>query len=114
MPVEINNNGQESSFEPIPDPIRVEEPSIAFNESNSSIEKSNENTTGLNANERSDPNNISVTIADPNSPLIILFGPPDCGKPMTLVRLTSYLQNQGYTIGINVVGYHDRMKCMIS
>lgn len=98
MPVEINKNSEDSSFEPIPDTIRVEESSVSYNESLSSAENNNESATGLSAIEMNDPNNISVTIADPNSPLIILFGPPACGKTMTLVRLTRYLQNQGYTI----------------
>jgi hypothetical protein len=98
MPVEINKNSEESSFESMPDPIRVEESSVAFNESISSVENNNDGSTGLSAIEMSDPNSISVTIADPNSPLIILFGPPACGKTMTLVRLTRFLQNQGFTI----------------
>jgi hypothetical protein len=98
MPVEINKNGQESSFEPTPDPIRVEESSVAFNESLSSVENNNEGATGLSAIEMSDPNSISVTIKDPNAPLIILFGPPACGKTMTLVRLTRFLKKQGYKI----------------
>jgi hypothetical protein len=98
MPVEINKNSEDSSFEPIPDTIRVEESSVSYNESLSAAENNNESATGLSAIEMNDPNNISVTIADPNSPLIILFGPPACGKTMTLVRLTRYLQNQGYTI----------------
>lgn len=98
MPVEINNNGQESSFEHTPDPIRTEEPSISFNEPISSMENNNESTTGLSSIEMKDPNSINVTIADQDAPLIILFGPPACGKTMTLVRLTRFLQNQGYTI----------------
>ena len=98
MPVEINKNEEESSFESMPDPIRVEESSVAFNESNSTMENNNGSETGLSAIEMNDPNSISVTIKDPNAPLIILFGPPACGKTMTLVRLTRFLQNQGYII----------------
>jgi GTPase SAR1 family protein len=59
----------------------------------------NSDIRGLSALEMNDPNSISVTIADPNAPLIVLFGPPACGKTMTLVRLTSYLRFEGYTIG---------------
>lgn len=33
----------------------------------------------------------NVVITDHNAPMIILFGPPSCGKTMTLVRLTRYL-----------------------
>ena len=64
------------------------------------IEEVNDDTTikGLNIVEQNDPNKISVTVADKNAPLVILFGPPDCGKTMTLVRLTRFLRSIGYTI----------------
>lgn len=45
-----------------------------------------------------DPNRINVNIADKNTPLVILFGPPACGKTMTLVRLTRFLKKEGYKI----------------
>jgi GTPase SAR1 family protein len=98
MPVEINKNDEESSFNPSPDPIGIEQTPLSTNEPNSYNDTNNESETGLSAIEMSDPNSINVTIADPNAPLIILFGPPRCGKTMTLVRLTRFLQNQGYTI----------------
>lgn len=53
---------------------------------------------GLNAREMNDPNSIRVTISDDKSPLVILFGPPACGKTMTLVRLTRFLQAEGYIV----------------
>lgn len=53
---------------------------------------------GLSAAELNDPNSIRVTISDPNAPLVILFGPPACGKTMTLVRMTRFLQAEGYTV----------------
>lgn len=56
------------------------------------------NENGLNLEEQTDANKIKVTIADRNSPLVVLFGPPSCGKTMTLVRLTRYLQSKGYTV----------------
>lgn len=53
---------------------------------------------GLSAAEMNDPNCISVTVSDPNAPLVILFGPPACGKTMTLVRMTRFLKAEGYTV----------------
>lgn len=53
---------------------------------------------GLTAAELNDPNSIRVTVADPRAPLVILFGPPACGKTMTLVRMTRFLQSEGYTV----------------
>lgn len=45
-----------------------------------------------------DINDLNVTIADSVSPLVILFGPRACGKTMTLVRLTRWLESQGYNV----------------
>lgn len=53
---------------------------------------------GLSAAEMNDPNNIRVTIPDSDAPIVILFGPPACGKTMTLVRLTRFLKGKGYTV----------------
>ena len=58
----------------------------------------NENGGGMSSEELNDANKIKVTIADYNTPLVVLFGPPACGKTMTLVRLTRYLQSKGYTV----------------
>lgn len=53
---------------------------------------------GLSVDELSDPNKIQVTIHDTKSPIVVFFGAPACGKTMTLIRLTRYLKQQGYTI----------------
>ena len=37
---------------------------------------------------------INVSIADQQTPIVILFGPSQCGKTMTLVRLTRYLSSK--------------------
>lgn len=56
------------------------------------------NNKGLSSEELNDPNSIKVTISDPNTPIVVLYGPPSCGKTMTLVRMTRYLVSQGYTV----------------
>jgi hypothetical protein len=56
------------------------------------------NIKGLTQVEYNDPNQIEITISDRENPIVILFGPAQCGKTMSLVRLTRYLKNQGYTV----------------
>lgn len=56
------------------------------------------NEAGMSSEELNDANKIKVTIADYKTPLVVFFGPPACGKTMTLIRLTRYLQGKGYTI----------------
>lgn len=56
------------------------------------------NNRGMSSVELDDANKIKVTIADKDTPLVVLFGPPSCGKTMTLIRLTRYLLSQGYTV----------------
>lgn len=98
MAVEINKNSDNSLVDLTPELTTVVELSTPIYESKSTEEDKINSIQGLSAIELNDPNSISVTISDPNAPLIVLFGPPSCGKTMTLVRLTRYLQNQGYTI----------------
>ena len=42
--------------------------------------------------ENIDPNDVTVTIADTSTPVVILFGAPSIGKTMILRRLILYLQ----------------------
>lgn len=56
------------------------------------------NGAGMSSEELKDANKIKVTIADYKTPLVVFFGPPACGKTMTLIRLTRYLQSRGYAI----------------
>lgn len=53
---------------------------------------------GLSKEEYNDPNKIQVHIDDEQTPLVVLFGPPACGKTMTLIRLVRFLQTKGYTV----------------
>lgn len=53
---------------------------------------------GLSADELQDPNSITVTVSDTQAPMVVFFGPPSCGKTMTLVRLTRFLNSEGYTV----------------
>lgn len=64
----------------------------------SPVQNSSLAPAGLTAMELNDPNSIKVTVSDPNTPIVILYGPPSCGKTMTLVRMTRFLVSQGYTV----------------
>lgn len=93
MPVNSNStsidNIQERSF------IETNE-----NVANNLTDHSNDTSSikGLSESEILDPNKIVVTVSNQNVPLVVLFGPPASGKTMTLIRLTRYLQSEGYII----------------
>ncbi len=84
---------------PIDEPMEsINTESLDFSGAEPTANRENQNIKGLSKDEYNDPNQIRVTIADGKAPLIILFGPPACGKTMTLVRLARYLNKQGYKI----------------
>lgn len=80
------------------EPITVEQPIDTAIENEEKATTTNDKIVGLSAEELKDYNKISVTIADKEAPIVVLFGPPACGKTMTLVRLTRFLSENGYTI----------------
>lgn len=61
-------------------------------------DSSTSNIKGLSEEELNDVNKIRITINDSSAPVVVLFGPASCGKTMTLVRLSRYLQGQGYIL----------------
>ena len=53
---------------------------------------------GLSSEELQDPNKIKVEINDKKAPIVVLFGPPSCGKTMTLIRLARFLNKNNYDV----------------
>ena len=45
-----------------------------------------------------DVNSIQITIADKQTPLVLLVGPPAFWKTMTLIRLARFLKEKGYQL----------------
>ena len=84
--------------DPIQEPIGVTIPDPEPKPEEEQLLPPSDKIIGLTAEELKDPNKISVTIADKDAPIVVLFGPPACGKTMTLVRLTRFLRENGYTI----------------
>ncbi len=48
-----------------------------------------------------DTDEDDITIADKSSPIVLLFGPRSSGKSMTLVRLSRFLHDEGFTIKVD-------------
>ncbi len=88
---------EEEQIETVQKVETIEEPVVTDSEQALEQEPCT-NLNGLSFEEIKDPNKINVTIADKDAPIVVLFGPPACGKTMTLVRLTRYLKNNGYTV----------------
>lgn len=77
-------------------PVQIETPNVEAPFVN--VEGPEDAVQGLNQKEVNDPNSIVVSIADQAVPIIVLFGPTECGKTMTLIRLTRFLQRYGYCV----------------
>ena len=45
-----------------------------------------------------DVNNITVTIPDPDTPIVVLFGAPSSGKTMALLRMIRFFDKKSYSI----------------
>ena len=56
------------------------------------------NIKGLSETEIKNPDAIIVTVSDPKTPVVVLFGARTSGKTMTLIRLTKYLEGMGYNV----------------
>jgi len=56
------------------------------------------NIKGLSEAEIRNPDAIVVTVSDPQTPIVVLFGARTSGKTMTLIRLTRYLEGMGYNV----------------
>lgn len=52
-------------------------------------------------NSLNDPNSINVEIGDSKAPIVLLFGPKDCGKSMALIRLARFLKKHEYAITLD-------------
>lgn len=83
---ESNNRDNQEAYEQ-----QYVEPKTAEQEADSKIK-------GLSDAEIKDPNAIVVTVSDPTTPIVILFGARTSGKTMTLIRLTKYLETLGYNV----------------
>lgn len=94
---EINPNIEDFTPEiTVPQSTPAEAPIVSVNTNSDTVGSSS--IHGLSMEEYNDPNQIQVVIADKNTPIVVLFGPPACGKTMTLVRLTRYLKEKGFRV----------------
>lgn len=88
------DNPQQEAQEPIETEVQVDDTILVSDV----IQNIPVDGNGMSLEELNDANKIRVTIANTDTPLVVLFGPPACGKTMTLVRLTRYLQSKGYAV----------------
>lgn len=93
---DLDNQTSETTETPIAEETTQAEPYNVPTEN--TITSLGSSIKGLSREEITDPNAIHVTIDDPTTPIVVLFGPPTCGKTMTLIRLTRYLCQHGYEV----------------
>lgn len=74
-------------------------PTTEDESANEQEEQAGELNEANNASNVVDENDITIT--DKDSPIVMLFGPRSSGKSMTLVRLSRYLRDCGYTIKVD-------------
>lgn len=65
---------------------------------NEATQAADANIKGLSDTEIKNPDAIIVTVSDPSTPVVVLFGARTSGKTMTLIRLTKYLEGMGYNV----------------
>lgn len=69
---------------------------------NNGIKTPNDTDTSMPGNQiNTPPQQIAVSLVDTSSPIIFLFGAPQSGKTMTLVRLAKYLRARGYQLSVD-------------
>lgn len=94
MPISVNNGpAQSGEFRNVEQTLETKP-----TEQSMTVSTNTSAPVGLSTAELNDPNSIKVTVSDPKTPIVVLYGPPSCGKTMTLVRMTRYLLSQGYTV----------------
>lgn len=98
MAISVNNDPTPNNEGTYGEEFNSENIGIDTNQVASGTSDETSAPAGLSFEEYNDPNSIRVTVADSNTPIVILYGPPSCGKTMTLVRMTRYLVSQGYTV----------------
>lgn len=111
MPIKVNSGDNNATSQNVTDNEEnvINDSAPVTNSSFGSDETtySSENDENLNNNTvvapaETDPNKIKVSIPDDKTPIIVLFGPPSCGKTMTLVRLSRYLYQNGYKVEVDL------------
>lgn len=89
----LNGNNQQETSNKLEEKVSLSDKSGIATEN-----KIDNNIRGLSEQEVQNPDAIVVTVSDPKTPVIVLFGARASGKTMTLIRLTKFLEGQGYNV----------------